>query len=141
MLVLLRAVLLGAPVLVHETFEPERLAAEAASADRTLFVSVVPTMVHRLVSSGAALPGVTLLVGGGEEAKAPARALWGDHAVALLPGAEHAWRDARAATELSDSQRCLRHAVSIPIQELYKSSTSPRQTAMLRKYLHNISTD
>ncbi len=65
MLVLLRAALLGAPVLVHEAFEPERLAAEAASADRTLFVSVVPTMVHRLVSSGAALPGVTLLVGGG----------------------------------------------------------------------------
>ena len=68
MLVLLRAALLGAPVLVHEVFEPERLAAEAAEAaeaDRGLFVSVVPAMVHRLVSRGAALPGVTLLVGGG----------------------------------------------------------------------------
>jgi len=65
MLVLLRAALLGAPVIVHERFEPELIAEAAARADQDLFVSVVPTMVRRLVSSDIPLRGVTLLVGGG----------------------------------------------------------------------------
>ena len=65
MLVLLRAALLGAPVIVHERFDPTSIAEATRLAGRELFVSVVPTMVGRLVSSEVALAGVTLLVGGG----------------------------------------------------------------------------
>jgi o-succinylbenzoate---CoA ligase len=66
MLVLLRTALLGAPVIVHERLEPERLAATAATSGGPLFASVVPTMVHRLVSANANLPDLTLLVGGAQ---------------------------------------------------------------------------
>ena len=65
MLVLLREALLGAPVIVHGRFDPNLIAAAAVQTDRELFVSVVPTMVKRLVSSDIPLAGVTLLVGGG----------------------------------------------------------------------------
>ena len=65
MLVLLRAALLGAPVIVHERLEPELIGELAARTDQGLFLSVVPTMVGKLVSCDIPLRGLTLLVGGG----------------------------------------------------------------------------
>lgn len=61
LLVLLRAAILGAPVTVHERFDPERLVHDGEGA---AFASVVPTMVRRLVASNLGLHGLTLLVGG-----------------------------------------------------------------------------
>ena len=61
LLVLLRAAILGAPVTVHERFEPDRLVRDAEGA---AFSSVVPAMVRRLVASELGLHGLTLLVGG-----------------------------------------------------------------------------
>jgi o-succinylbenzoate---CoA ligase len=61
LLVLLRAAILGAPVTVHERFDPERLVHDGEGA---AFASVVPAMVRRLVASKLALDGLTLLVGG-----------------------------------------------------------------------------
>jgi O-succinylbenzoic acid--CoA ligase len=63
LLVLLRGVLGGAPVTVHERFDPDRLLREAPEGAH---VSLVPTMLRRLVDTGADLGrfGV-LLVGGG----------------------------------------------------------------------------
>ena len=61
LLVLLRAAILGAPVTMHERFHPERVVEDGEGA---AFVSVVPTMVRRLVATDLALHGLTLLVGG-----------------------------------------------------------------------------
>jgi O-succinylbenzoic acid--CoA ligase len=61
LLVLLRAAILGAPVTMHESFDPERLVRDGAGA---AFVSVVPAMVRRLVAADLPLEGLTLLVGG-----------------------------------------------------------------------------
>jgi o-succinylbenzoate---CoA ligase len=61
LLVLLRAAILGSPVVVHDRFEPERLVADAEGA---AFASVVPAMVRRLVAADLRLDGLTLLVGG-----------------------------------------------------------------------------
>ncbi|HET9672122.1 MAG TPA: AMP-binding protein [Actinomycetota bacterium] len=61
LLVLLRGAILGAPVKVLERFEPARLVEEGEGA---AFVSVVPTMVRRLVDADLPLHGLTLLVGG-----------------------------------------------------------------------------
>jgi o-succinylbenzoate---CoA ligase len=61
LLVLLRAAILGAPVTIHEKFDPERLVQDGEGA---AFVSVVPAMVRRLVASNLGLHGLTLLVGG-----------------------------------------------------------------------------
>ncbi|HEX6401495.1 MAG TPA: AMP-binding protein [Actinomycetota bacterium] len=61
LLVLLRGAILGAPVTVHEGFDPARLVEDAEGA---AFVSVVPTMVRRLVEAELPLHGLTLLVGG-----------------------------------------------------------------------------
>jgi O-succinylbenzoic acid--CoA ligase len=63
LLVLLRAAILGAPVTIHERFDPERLVRDAEGA---AFSSVVPGMVRRLVASELGLRGLTLLVGGDE---------------------------------------------------------------------------
>jgi O-succinylbenzoic acid--CoA ligase len=61
MLVLLRGVLLGAPVEVHERFAPERLATSAEGS----FVSLVPSMLKRLVENRLDLSRFgALLVGG-----------------------------------------------------------------------------
>ena len=61
MLVLLRGAVLGAPVEVHERFDPQRLAAAPEGA----FVSVVPSMLRRLIDDGVDLAGFgALLVGG-----------------------------------------------------------------------------
>jgi len=61
LLVLLRSVLLGAPVTVHPRFDPEAVAAEPAAA----FVSLVPTMLVRLLDAGTDLSHFrALLVGG-----------------------------------------------------------------------------
>jgi O-succinylbenzoic acid--CoA ligase len=51
LLVLLRAISLGAPVAVHARFDPEAVMAESGVA----FTSVVPTMLGRLVETGADL--------------------------------------------------------------------------------------
>jgi O-succinylbenzoic acid--CoA ligase len=61
LLVLLRAILLGAPVAVHTRFDPEAVIAESGVA----FTSVVPTMLGRLVETGADLSSFrAILVGG-----------------------------------------------------------------------------
>ncbi len=61
LLVLLRGVLLGAPVVVHPNFDPAAVAAEQDVA----FTSIVPTMLVRLLDSGADLAGFrSILVGG-----------------------------------------------------------------------------
>jgi O-succinylbenzoic acid--CoA ligase len=63
LLVLLRAALLGAPVIVHPGFDPEAVTRERAAR----FVSVVPTMLGRLVRTGVDLSGFrAILVGGAE---------------------------------------------------------------------------
>ena len=61
LLVLLRAAILGAPVTMHGSFDPERLVREGEGA---AYVSVVPAMVRRLVAADLSLEGLTLLVGG-----------------------------------------------------------------------------
>ena len=61
LLVLLRGAILGAPVAMHERFDPERLVRDGEGA---AFASVVPAMVRRLVASDLGLHGLTLLVGG-----------------------------------------------------------------------------
>ncbi len=71
LLVLLRAAILGAPVTIHERFDPERLVRDAEGA---AFSSVVPRMVRRLVASDLGLHGLTLLVGGDELDAETARA-------------------------------------------------------------------
>ena len=63
LLVLLRGAVLGAPVIVHDRFEPERIV--QACADGGAFVSLVPAMVMRIVATGATLEGLTMLVGAG----------------------------------------------------------------------------
>jgi O-succinylbenzoic acid--CoA ligase len=61
LLVLLRAVLLGAPVSVHPRFDPVAVAAEKDAA----FVSLVPTMLGRLLDARADLTHFrAVLVGG-----------------------------------------------------------------------------
>jgi O-succinylbenzoic acid--CoA ligase len=61
LLVLLRAAILGAPVTMHERFDPQRLVYDGEGA---AFASVVPRMVRRLVEADLGLHGLTLLVGG-----------------------------------------------------------------------------
>ncbi len=61
LLVLLRAVLLGAPVTIHPGFDAAAVAAERGSA----FTSLVPTMLGRLVAAGTELSAFrAILVGG-----------------------------------------------------------------------------
>ena len=61
MLVLLRGVLLDAPVSVHPTFEPRLIGAERNAS----FISVVPTMLARLLDAAVDLTGFRgILVGG-----------------------------------------------------------------------------
>jgi O-succinylbenzoic acid--CoA ligase len=61
MLVLLRGVLLEAPVTVHRSFDPTLVAAERGVA----FVSVVPRMLRRLLDAAADVSGFrAILVGG-----------------------------------------------------------------------------
>ena len=61
LLVLLRGAIVGAPVTMHERFDPERLVHDGEGA---AFASVVPAMVRRLVASDLGLHGLTLVVGG-----------------------------------------------------------------------------
>ncbi|GIU97491.1 MAG: O-succinylbenzoic acid--CoA ligase [Actinomycetota bacterium] len=60
LLVLLRGVVLGAPLEVHATFDPARIVGAAPC-----WASVVPTMVRRLLAGDPPLVGLSLLVGGG----------------------------------------------------------------------------
>jgi O-succinylbenzoic acid--CoA ligase len=62
MLVLMRGVLRGAPVIVHDRFDPRAVAAAEAH-----HVSLVPTMLHRLLAAGADLSRFrSILVGGAD---------------------------------------------------------------------------
>ena len=69
LLVLLRAILLGAPVTIHARFEADAVAAERASA----FTSVVPTMLGRLVAAGADLSAFRAILVGGAHLSPDAR--------------------------------------------------------------------
>jgi o-succinylbenzoate---CoA ligase len=61
LLVLLRAILLGAPVTIHAGFDAHAVAVERDSA----FTSLVPTMLGRLVAAGADLSAFrAILIGG-----------------------------------------------------------------------------
>jgi O-succinylbenzoic acid--CoA ligase len=61
LLVLLRGVLLGAPVRIHPAFDPAAIAAERDAA----FTAVVPTMLVRLLDAGVDLSHLrAILVGG-----------------------------------------------------------------------------
>ena len=62
LLVVLRSVLAGAPLLVHERFDAGRLLAEAPIGAH---VSLVPTMVARLVATGGDLSRLGVLLVGG----------------------------------------------------------------------------
>ena len=62
MLVLLRGVLLGAPVEVHERFDAQRLAASPEGA----FVSLVPSMLRRLVDARVDLSRFAAMLVGGD---------------------------------------------------------------------------
>jgi O-succinylbenzoic acid--CoA ligase len=60
LLVVLRAILLGAPVVVHERFDPAAIARDGGD-----FVSVVPTMLRRLLDAGVDVASYrAMLVGG-----------------------------------------------------------------------------
>ena len=62
MLVLLRGVILGAPVEIIRTFQPE-----AVSSSPHVFTAVVPTMLHRLIEAEADLGHFrSILVGGAD---------------------------------------------------------------------------
>ena len=62
LLVLLRGALAGAPVDVHERFEPARLLAEAPDGAH---VAIVPTMLRRLVATAQDLSRLGVLLVGG----------------------------------------------------------------------------
>ena len=70
LLVLLRGLLLGAPVAVHERFDPASMLAEPDVA----FTSVVPTMLARLVETGAELSSFRSILVGGAHLPAELRA-------------------------------------------------------------------
>ena len=69
LLVLLRGVLLGAPVLVHPTFDPVAMASVRTAA----FTSVVPTMLRRLLDAGADLSFYRAILVGGAHLSAEMR--------------------------------------------------------------------
>ena len=69
LLVLLRSVLLGAPVRVHPTFDPAAVSAERGAP----FVSLVPTMLLRLLDAGVDLSRFRALLVGGAALDASAR--------------------------------------------------------------------
>ena len=61
LLVLLRALLLGAPVVVHEGFDPRTVLAERDVA----FISIVPTMLDRMLDEASDLSAFrSILIGG-----------------------------------------------------------------------------
>lgn len=70
LLVLLRGALLGAPVAVHERFEPAAFARER----EVRFTAVVPTMLRRLLDAGADLSGFRAILVGGAHLPAELRA-------------------------------------------------------------------
>ena len=69
LLVLLRGVLLGAPVRVHERFDPNAVAA----SDRIAFTSLVPTMLRRLLDAGVDLGRFRAILVGGSALSADVR--------------------------------------------------------------------
>ncbi|MEE8600900.1 class I adenylate-forming enzyme family protein [Euzebya tangerina] len=61
LLVLLRGIVTGTPAILHDTFDPDRIAA----LDQPVHLAVVPTMLRRLVAAGVAPDRhTTVLVGG-----------------------------------------------------------------------------
>ena len=66
MLVLYRGLILGGPVDVHPGFDPRRIGAVPRNNKGRSFVSIVPTMLLRLLDAGVGLDGfAAILVGGG----------------------------------------------------------------------------
>ena len=63
LLVVLRGAVLGVPVIVHDRFDPARIA--QAGADGGACVSLVPAMVTQMVEAEVPLAGLTMLVGAG----------------------------------------------------------------------------
>ncbi|HVL90083.1 MAG TPA: fatty acid--CoA ligase family protein [Actinomycetota bacterium] len=68
LLVVLRAVILGAPVTIHPAFDPAALAAANAS-----YTSLVPAMLARLLDAGADLSRFDAILLGGQATPAPLR--------------------------------------------------------------------
>jgi o-succinylbenzoate---CoA ligase len=62
--VLLRARLFGTPLVVHDTFDPDRVAAETTAT----LVSLVPTQLHRLLDAGVDLARFRVVLLGGARA-------------------------------------------------------------------------
>lgn len=62
LLVFLRGAILGAPVIVHERFDPVQVAESALGG---AFVSLVPSMVRRMLGADVPMEDLSLLVGGG----------------------------------------------------------------------------
>ena len=79
LLVLLRAVLLGAPVTIHPGFDAAAVAAERGSA----FTSLVPTMLGRLIAAGAELSAFRAILVGGAHLS-PDRRASAEHAGATV---------------------------------------------------------
>lgn len=65
--ILLRAVIAGTTAILHPRFDPERIAHDLAAPDGPTLISVVPTMLARLLDAGLARPSAlrAALVGGG----------------------------------------------------------------------------
>jgi len=63
LLVALRGVLLGAPVTIHTRFDPSAFMREK----RSVFTSLVPTMLRRLLDAGADLAAYRAILVGGDE--------------------------------------------------------------------------
>jgi O-succinylbenzoic acid--CoA ligase len=80
MLVLLRGVLLGAPVAVHASFDPELVRSERDVA----FVSVVPTMLQRLLDAGVDLSRFRAILVGGAHLSPDLRARAEDAGAAVI---------------------------------------------------------
>lgn len=68
LLVVLRAVILGAPVTIHPTFD-----IDAVGASRAAYISLVPAMLWRLLDAGVDLTRFDALLIGGQATPAPLR--------------------------------------------------------------------
>lgn len=69
LLIVLRGVVLGAPVIIHEAFDPETFSTGPPGA----FTSLVPTMLERLLRRGTDLSGFRAILTGGAHLSPPLR--------------------------------------------------------------------
>ncbi|MFN2568298.1 MAG: class I adenylate-forming enzyme family protein [Candidatus Dormibacteria bacterium] len=82
LLVLLRGLLLGAPVIIHEGFHPAALAGAVGSAS---FISLVPTMLARLLDAGVDLSRFRAVLVGGAAIDARLETRVRERSVAAVP--------------------------------------------------------